>query len=232
VTAFRTFLFLHWKGVRFGLVPLVLAAFGLPLLSVQGIAPDPTGALGSTVEGAEMLRSLQVWLPFYPLLATLAGVTLALSAWNWDHKGGHVYALTLPLSRWRYVLLKMGAGAVLLLIPFLVFWFGCLLATAALEIPEGLRAYPTAVAVRFLLSALVMYAALFAFGAGTLRTAVWIIVGFLVVWVAGGALTDFVLRNFFPDLGGFSFMDWFARAALGWPGPFQVLTGSWMIVDV
>jgi len=229
---FKQLLFVHWKGVKIGLLPFVLAAFGLPLMAVQGITPNPEMGASSTIQGAQMLYNLQVWVPFFPLLATLTGVTVALTAWNWDHRGEHVYPLSLPVARWQYVLMKMGAGAALLLIPFGAVWFGNLLATASLEIPEGLRAYPTAVAVRFLLTSLVMYALLFAMGAGTMRTAVWIIVGFLVVTVAGGALADFLTEAFFPNFGSFNLMEWVVQKSLEWPGPFEVVTGSWMLIDV
>jgi len=229
---FQQLLFVHWKGIRFGLIPFILVAFGLPLLAVQGVMAGPGDPESVTVQAAMLLGRLQQWLPLFPLLATLTGVTLALSAWNWDHRANHVYALTLPLARWHYVGMKMGAGALLLLLPFVAFWAGCLLATSALEIPEGLRAYPSAVAFRFLLSSLSLYALFFALGAGTLRTAIWILGVFTALAVLGGIIPGFLAETFFPALEGWSFLDWFVEAALEWPGPFEVLTGSWMLVDV
>ena len=86
---FTQMLYVHWKGVKIGLLPFVLASFGLPLLAVQGISPSPQAGMGSTIQGAEMLYNLQVWVPFFPLLATVTGATLALSAWNWDHRAVH-----------------------------------------------------------------------------------------------------------------------------------------------
>ncbi len=232
MTIFRQLLFLHWKGVRFGLLPLALGAFGLPLLAVQGVLPGGEIERTSTVQAAYLFHSLQLWLPLFPLLATLTGATLALSAWNWDHRGDHVYALSLPLRRWEYVLMKMGAGILLLLIPFLAFWLGGVLATSSLEIPEGLRAYPTAVALRFLLASLVIFAILFAMGAGTLRTAVWVLVTILAVAVLGSSVPEFLRGTLFPGMPPFDLLEWVLQAALGWPGPFEVMTGSWMLVDV
>jgi hypothetical protein len=232
MTMLRSFLFLHWKAARFGLVPFILAAFGLPLLAVQGAMPAAVDPSLATVRGAAFLSHLSVWLGLFPLLATVTGVVVALSAWTWDHRGEHVYALTLPLARWKYVGLKMGAGVLLLLVPTLAFWLGCLLATSALEIPEGLRAYPNAVAFRFFLSALILYALLFALAAGTMRTALWILGGFVALVILGGILPPFLADTFVPALEGWSFFGWFLDAALEWPGPFEVLTGNWMLVDV
>jgi hypothetical protein len=229
---FQQLLFVHWKGVRYGLIPFILAAFGLPLLAVQGSMPAPGEVTDASVRSALLLGQIQVWVPLFPLLATLTGVTLALSAWNWDHRGYHVYALTLPLSRSRYVGMKMGAGALLLLLPALAFWLGSLTATSMLAIPEGLRAYPSAVAFRFLLASLSLYAVLFALAAGTLRTALWVLAIFVALAVLGGIVPSFLAQTFFPGLEGWSFLDWFVGASLDWPGPFEVLTGSWMLVDV
>ena len=73
---------------------------------------------------------------------------------------------------------------------------------------------------------------LFALAAGTLRTALWILGVFTALAVLGGTVPEFLAGTFFPALEGWSFLDWFVDAALGWPGPFEVLTGSWMLVDV
>ena len=229
---FQQLLFLHWKTVRFGLIPFILAVFGLPLLTVQGVISESVDPEASTVQAGRLLSQMFTWAPLFPLLATLVGVTVALSAWVSDHRGEHVYALTLPLARWRYVAMKMGGGALLLLIPFVVFWFGCLLATAMVEIPEGFRAYPTAVAFRFLLSSLILYSLLFALAAGTMRTALWVLGVFVALAVLGGTVPEFLAGTMFPALEGWSFLEWFVESALSWPGPFEVLTGSWMLVDV
>jgi hypothetical protein len=225
-------LFIHWKGVRFGLLPLALVAFGLPLLVVQGLGVPPNDPDTLAISARAMLRGIQGWTPLFPLLATLTGVTVALSAWAWDHKKEHVYALSLPVPRWNYILQKMGAGAALLLIPCLAFWMGAVLATSSLDIPLGLRAYPTAVAFRFLLTALLLYALLFAMAAGTLRTTIWILVGFGALLVLGGTAVDWVGEMIVPGFQTLSLMDWLLDRLLSWPGPFEVITGSWMLVDV
>lgn len=229
---FRQLLFVHWKGIRFGLLPFILLAFGIPLLVVQGLGTSPADPDTMAISARTVLRGIQAWTPLFPLLASVTGVVVALSAWTWDHKKEHVYPLSLPLERWRYVLMKMAAGAVLLAIPCFAFWLGSLLATSSLEIPVGLRAYPTAVALRFLITALLLYSLLFAMAAGTLKTTVWILVGIGAAVVVGGTAVDWVGEVFLPGLGTLSLMEWLLDRLLSWPGPFEVITGSWMLVDV
>ncbi|MBT8403800.1 MAG: hypothetical protein KJP18_08090, partial [Gemmatimonadetes bacterium] len=100
----RQLLSLHWKAARWGLLPWVVAAFGVPFLIVGRMRADAT------------LQSSDVWLqmatisPLFPLMAVAAGATVALSAWSWDHRHGHVYALALPVSRWRYAASKFAGG--------------------------------------------------------------------------------------------------------------------------
>jgi hypothetical protein len=229
---FQQLLFVHWKSIRFGLLPLAVLAFGLPLLVVQGLGPSTRGEEIMNLIAYGMLAGIRVWAPLLPLLASLTGVILALSAWTWDHKQNHVYALSLPLARWHYILLKMGAGVVLLAIPCFAFWVGALLATSSLVIPVGLRAYPTAVAVRFFLTALLLYALLFAMAAGTLRTTIWVLFGIVVLLVLAGFISNFLGQTFFPGFRSSTILEWLLDRLLYWPGPFEVITGSWMLVDV
>lgn len=226
---YQPMLYLHWKQIRFGLIPFVLASFGLPVLMVGGAgAPAGTEPIYAAYQ---LIRSMQPWLIFYPVLAGAIGSVLALSAWNWDHKVDHVYALSLPLTRRDYALLKMGAGAALALLPAAALWIGAHVAAASLALPEGLHAYPNQLAFRFLLATLLSYAVLFAMAAGTIRTTLWVVsaaVGFLVF----GAVVSGVYEMVF-GLGGSTNL---ALRVLAWlgrvPGPFEVFTGNWALIDV
>ena len=124
---------LHWKQVRFALIPFVIAAFGLPLVSIQGMGSDVAARLNAY----QVLEFSQLWLPLFPLLAVAVGATLGLSAWNWDHQLKHVYALSLPVSRMRYSTAKLLAGATLVLVPALAFWGGAHIAASAVSLPTG-----------------------------------------------------------------------------------------------
>lgn len=218
---------LHWKAVRIGLIPFIVAAFALPLLSIQGMGGGPDVA----VDAYRAVETFQVWLPVFPLLASGLGIMLALTAWNWDHQGNHVYALSLPVARWEYALLKLGAGTVLALLPVTALLAGCLLASASVSLPAGLNAYPLELTVRFLFATLLTYSVMFALAAGTVRTAVIVMSAVFAVPIVGGVAMEF-LANFFPALGQVSLAEIMYNAFVGWSGPFRIFTGNWMLIDV
>ena len=227
---YQPMLFAHWKQVRHVLLPFVVASFALPLLAVQSMGTPP-GAGTVPVEVYQYVWPSQVWLPLFPVLAGAIGVLLALTAWNWDHKLGHVYALSLPVARWEYVLLKMGAGMVLALVPAVALWIGAQVAAASVSLPPGLNAYPNQLALRFFASTLLLYAFFFALGAGTVKTTVWVLTAFFGALVAAELLGD-VAVLYFSDLQGVSFLelatDWLVEAG----GPFEVFVGNWTLIDV
>lgn len=226
----RQILSLHWYASRWLLLPFVLAAFGLPILAVQGLGGD-TADYG--YRALDLVRASQALLPVFPALALSVGAVLALTAWSWDHRGEHVYALSLPVARWEYALLKLGAGMVLLAIPVAAFLVGSLLATTWIDLPEGLTAYPLEVSARFGLSALVMYAFLFAMAAGSNRTVIILLstlVGVLILGELGIGLASDVLAM--PWLEGRGFTETLFDHLTGWPGPFQVILGDWALIDV
>jgi len=226
---YQPMIYLHWRQVRVALIPFVVAAFGLPLVLVQGMGGyDPQS---SGVAAYQYLINAQVWIPLFPLLAAATGMTLALSSWNWDHQLNHVYALSLPLPRWRYATLKMGAGLVLGLVPAASFWIGVHLAAASVSLPEGLQAYPNALAVRFTLAVLVSYAFVFALASGTVRTTVVLLTGFLVLLLVGGSVMD-LLATRFVALQDTNALEVFMEVLTSRHGPLEVFTGSWMLFDV
>lgn len=226
----RPMLFLHWKQMRMVLVPFVVVAFGLPLVATDGLG-TPVGAPGTTLEASVILSTIDTWLLYFPLLALAIGVTLALSAWNWDHQLNHVYALSLPVSRSEYALQKMTAGAALAGVPALALWLGAHVASASIALPEGLRTYPNELAIRFLMATLLAYAAFFAMAAGTIKTTMRVVTVAMVVLL-------------FVTVGWETFASDFERLArtnavdvlVGWlttaPGPLEVFTGSWALIDV
>jgi len=227
---YQPMLYLHWKQIRVALIPLVVASFGLPLVTVTGLGASP-GMTTTSLNVYGIVELVRIWLPVFPTLAAAIGATLALSAWNWDHRLGHVYALSLPLSRMEYTLLKMGAGMALALLPVTALWLGAHVAATAVALPEGLHAYPNQLAFRFLLATMIAYSALFAMAAGTVRTTMWV-VGLAAAFVVAGLIgRDLLLMR--PDgFRGFDIvgvvMDWLVEGK----GPFQVFSGNWSLIDV
>jgi len=217
---FRVILYGQWKWSRLIVVVGTIAAFALPIISVQGA----TGGDASPLHAQELLRAVQSWGTLYPVLAAALGLLVAIATWAADHRGRHVHALTLPVPRWRYVLLRFGAGTTLLAAPILAVLVGALLATATATIPSGLQGYPVALALRFAVAVLVAFALFFAISAGTARTA-----GIIL-----GTMAALVLVQVLASLASIplNLVDVLQLVVLNWPGPLAVFTGRWMLVDV
>lgn len=217
---FRVILLTQWKMSRLAVVFCALAGFTIPLLSVQSLG-DPTV---SRWDIGTVLASVQAWGLLYPLLAGLAGLLFALTAWLLDHTSRHVYALSLPVPRWHYTLLRFGGGAVLLAIVATGVLLGALVGVATSSLPPGLYAYPFSLTLRFVLAAFVAYTAFFAISAGTTRTA-----GYILAALGGVVLAQVLLSAAGSDV---NYLFGLLARLYFWPGPLEVFTGRWMLVDV
>lgn len=220
---------LQWRAARWALLPFVVVAFGFPLMALRTARGHVQEMPFAPAEA--VLVSLQLWLIVFPMTAALLGVAVGLAAWAWDHGSRHVYALSLPLHRWEYALLKFGAGAVLLLIPVAALLAGLLLGLVGFELPDGLHAYPFAFTLRFLMAALVTYAIAFALASATMRTAVWVISAYVAFLIFGTMAVGFARDS----LGMTELMtpyELMTHLLMRWPGPFHVLGGNWMPIDV
>lgn len=217
---FTAMLAVHLKWSRLALAVSTVAAFALPLLTIQGIAETEPGRWDVNA----MLDIVRGMSALYPMLAGALGLVFGVMAWNPDHRGNHVYALSLPLPRWHYVLLKFAAGALFVLIPAAALWIGALVASVAASVPTGLQAYPHTVALRFLLASLVAYGFFFSISSATTRTAAYVlsILAALVVAQVALATGDSGVDILSPI--------WYRLVNL--PGPFEVFTGRWMLIDV
>jgi hypothetical protein len=216
---FRAVLYTQWKWTRAALLVASIALFALPVTSVR-----QAGHGDQEWEAAEVLLSLSAWAPLYPITAALLGTLVAFVAWSVDHQGEHVYALSLPVPRWHFVLLRWSAGGVLLLLPVVALWIGLLLATATAQVPTGLSAYPNALTLRYLLATFVSYALLFVVGQGGKR-----LVGYLLVAV--GAVI--VVSVFDAIMGlGLGPANRIGAWLIGPLGPLRVFDARWLPIDV
>jgi len=230
---FQQILFTQWKSVRGGLIPLAIASFGLPLIAVQDLALPtdlPADSPLRAIQAEFIYDSWQLWLPFFPIMAVIVGAVFALNAWNGDHKAGHIYSLALPMPRWKYVLWKMGAGTLLLLVPVAFLGVSSFVAAGSLDLAEGLRAYPFLFAQRFLMASLLSYGVWFAMASGTLRTTV-LVLSVLFTVVFGGQLVTYYMTELIPSWD-WQLGVWLEQAVLRWPGPFEVFFGNWNLIDV
>ena len=217
---FRALLYSQWKWSRLVVTVGTVAAFAVPILSIQGFARDET----LPQRGGEMLTAMRSWGVLYPALAAALGLLVAMASWAPDHRGRHVHALSLPLPRWRYALLRFGAGLVLLAPAVVALLAGALLATRAGAIPPGLEGYPVALFIRFALATLVAFSVFFAISSGTTRTAA------VILAVIGGLFVIQILARaagLTVDLLGP-----LQTVLLDWPGPFAIFAGRWMLIDV
>lgn len=212
---FRAILETQWKGTRAMVLLATIVGFALPLASNQ----FATGAY----DAGDYVNRMQVFGVGYALLAAGIGLVVALAAWSLDHRGRHVYALSLPVTRARYVLMRLGAGAVFLAPPTIAVLLGALLIAALGSLPPGLHAYPVALTLRFAFAALVAYALFFAIGSSTQRTA-----GIVLGSIAALFLAQYVLS--LVDVK-FDLLRRVFELAFDSPGVFSVFAGRWSLVD-
>jgi hypothetical protein len=217
---FRVILWSQWRWSRLVICLATVLGFALPILSVQGAAAGGKSGLPPD----ELLRAIQSWGILYPVFAAGLGLLVALAAWAADHRGRHVHALSLPIPRWRYVLLRYGAGLGVLAAPALAVLLGATLATGLATIPPGLQGYPVALAFRFALAVMVAFSIFFAVAGGTPRTA-GIVLGLIAALVVVQLLAS--VANLQLDLLGSAL-----RFLLDWPGPLAIFGGRWMLIDV
>ena len=212
----------QWKMSAAAVALLAAGAFVVPLVTVQqaGFTAGDSRAWDLVV----MLAAVESAGALFPILAVILGLSLSVGAWSADHQGDHVYALTLPVPRWHYVLLRFGAGAVLIVPVTAAVALGSAVALSTIDVPSGLQTYAGAITLRFGLAALVSYAATFALAAGTKRT-VAAVIGAVLALVAVTLLLD--------TLGvGTNLLELAVNAVFRRPGPFEVLAGPWMLIGV
>ena len=217
---FQVILSTQWKWARLPLLLATITAFTIPVLSVQGVG-------GNQIQGVlafRVLATMENWAVWYPMLAAAIGLLLAVTAWGPDHRQGHTYALSLPLPRWQYAMLRLGAGFVLLAAPAIGIALGSVLASATATVPVGLTAYPVALTIRFTLAAILAFTIFFAIAGGSTRTAGYVLAAMAALLV-GHWLLD--VATIPIDVVGplLERLDDFR-------GPLGIFGGRWMLIDV
>ena len=217
---FAAILRTQWKWTRLAALVGFVLGFAIPVLSLQvSIAGEgPWGGASMVVRGMQQFGAL------YGFLAGGVGLAFAMLAWNHDHRGRHVYPLSLPVTRARYAAMRFGAGAAFLLIPALGVLIGCLIGLTTITIPQGLQAYPVALTLRFLLASFVSYGLFFAISSSTTKAS-----GVILGGIAGLLVLLFIVatlgigQSVLSTLGTILFADY---------GVLSVFTGRWMLIDV
>lgn len=209
----------HWMWTRLLVSGLAVIAFLMPAaawrLTSRGNGID--GAMG-------LIDGLSILGPMLGFLALFGSFILAVYPWTIDAETKHVYPLSLPITWPRYVGMRYLAGTITLLLPTLALYLGSRFAVSLIELPPLLRAYPGALALRFLLAALVAYSMSFAlqYLAGKRAT----VVALLLVL----GLTGFFMVLDLTNAKGVG--DAIGTFLFDWPGPFGVFSQSWALIDV
>ena len=214
---FRVILASQWRESRIAVLVLAATALAIPSWSLSDVDQGPW-------EAWHLLMASQGWSMVYPVCALLAALALALGAWRPDHRARHVYALTLPLSRSRYLLMRYAAGLLLLGCLGVMLAVGASVAVAGRTLPPHLEAHPLVLALRFVLAGVSAYTLLFAVSGVTARTARLLGAGLLLL-LAASALTDLVGIGWNP-------LAQFFDVLLSPYGPLAPFRWTWMLIDV
>jgi hypothetical protein len=214
---FRAITETQWKWTRGVALIATLAGFVVPVLSVQA-------AQGAIRRADDFVGAMQQFSVGYSLLAAGAGLMIALAAWAHDHRGRHVYALSLPVPRWQYALMRYGAGALFLAAPVAGVLVGTLVVAAFGGVPAGLHVYPIALTLRFAFAAAVAYSLFFAISASTPKTA----------GVVLGTLGALVLMQVLLSMAHvrYDMLGAVGNAIFNNGGILSVFSGRWMLIDV
>jgi hypothetical protein len=216
---FAAILKTQWKWTRLAVLIAFVLAFAIPMLSLR-----VAGEEGPGVGAVNVIRAMQQFGVLYSILAGGLGLAVGMLAWTNDHRGRHVYALSLPVPRSRYVAMRFAAGTIFTAIPALGVLLGCMVGLATTVIPAGLQAYPVGLTLRFLLASFVSFAVFFAISSATTKAA-----GVILGGIAGIMGLLFVLRM----LGvGDAIMQSVVVMLFADYGVLSVFTGRWMLIDV
>jgi hypothetical protein len=212
---FRVMLAAQARYVAPFLALAVLIAVALPLANLQGL----DSATAFQVDRTGLLLGQSTYLAgMYPVLALCVGIFLAVATWLPDVHWRWVYVLTLPIDRSRLALLRLASGFVLILPVALTLWFSGLLAAAVADAPSVVRAYPGALALRFIAGA----ASGFLVGSLTVLAGrkLWLLpAAFLLIVLAGAVGFDISFR-----LSDILFLHPLS--------PLHTLAGQWLLFDV
>jgi hypothetical protein len=215
-TMWRSILETQWRWTRSLSLLGVLLGFAIPLLSLRtALVSESTAGFVATMQG---------WGVAYAIAAAAVGLMTAIAAWGFDHRLRHVYALSLPIARWRYVLMRFAAGAALLLLPVLAVFVSSEIVAHSSLVPDVLHAYPFALTLRFGFALLVAYSIFFAVSSATGRTAGYILGAIALILVAQVVLST---TSISVNLLGRAVDLIFAA-----PGLLAVFAGRWTLIDV
>jgi len=213
-------LYVQWKWNRDFLAFYTFVAFTAPLVILWVALPH----LGLS-SARELVRVGGVVGIAIAVISVCAGMTVAWQGYGVDERVGHIYTLSLPITRTRALVMRAAAALALLTVPAMGVWVGSALAAGQVALPASLHSYAGSLAGRALLAAWLAHACMFA-----LR-------------YSAGRRAKVVLFTLALGIGSLGFAtealpsarSTIVRAAeflISNPGPFGVFFGRWTLIDV
>src|ERR1700710_2237198 len=130
----------------------------------------------------------------------------------------------MPITSWRYVLLRFMSGIVMMAYHVLAVLICSVIVPHHPAVPATLHSYPIALTLRFAFATLVAYSLFFAISSATGKTAAYILGAIVLIIVSQIILSSASVRvNLISQA-----MDVIFAA----PGLLAVFGGRWMLVDV
>ena len=212
----------QWIWSRSTMLFFLAAGFAAPLVSVtladgggsQWLSPSSIVDMGSSVG---LLVAITV---------TMAATALVIQGWSADDRGRHVYALSLPIGRPRYLAYRLAGGFLMLALLAIFVAIGGAAAAGLLDLPASLRAYPVALAFRALLASWLVHAFVFLARYGAGRRAAFLVLATLLTLLLIIALGSAVAPGAIDAL----LIAW--RALTDARGPLGILVSHWTFIDV
>lgn len=217
---FAQTLYVQWKWNRDFVAFYTVAAFAAPLI-ILWVALTYFGLTSAR----ELVFVGGIAGVTTAVIAVVAGLTIAWQGYGVDDRAGHIYALSLPVTRSRALVVRAATAAILLVLPAVGAWLGSTLAASQVLMPPMLRSYALALAIRALLAALLAHTCMFALRYAAGRRAKVVLVTLVLLTGTLGFATEAVpaARDTILRVGNFLISN---------PGPFGVVFGRWTLIDV
>jgi hypothetical protein len=213
-------LFVQWKWNRDFLAFYTFVAFAAPLVILWVALPH----LGLS-SARELVRVGGVVGIAIAVISVCAGMTVAWQGYGVDERVGHIYALSLPLTRTRALVMRAGAALALLAVPAMGVWVGSVLAATQVALPPTLHSYAGSLAGRALLAAWLAHACMFALRYSAGRRARAVLFALVIAIGSLGFATEAVPASRSTIVRAAEFL-------ISNPGPFGVFFGRWSLIDV
>jgi hypothetical protein len=213
-------LYVQWKWNRDFLAFYTLVAFTAPLIILWVALPH----LGLS-SARELVRVGGAVGVVVAVISVCAGMTVAWQGYGVDERVGHIYALSLPLTRTRALAMRAATALALLTVPAVGVWVGSVLAATQVTLPPSLHSYAGSLAGRALLAAWLAHACMFALRYSAGRRARAVLFALTIIVGSLGFATEAVPGARSTIVGTAEFL-------ISNPGPFGVFFGRWSLIDV